>query len=122
MSDADFVFKVVVVGDSGVGKTCLLNRFADGEFTEHFPSTIGIDFKIKVVNVRGTTVKLQIVKAKQWDTAGQERFRNITAAYFRGARGVVVMYDVSQVESFSSVSRWIAEVEVDCAHAGLTGC
>jgi Ras-related protein Rab-1A len=111
MTEADFVFKIVVVGDSGVGKTCLLNRFADGQFVELSHSTIGIDFKIKIVQVSGRAFKLQIVRTNQWDTAGQERFRNITAAYFRGANGVVVLYDVSQRETFDSVTSWVNEVD-----------
>jgi small GTP-binding protein len=117
MTEADFVFKIVVVGDSGAGKTSLLNRFADGQFVELSYSTIGIDFKIKVVQVLDRAFKLQIVRTNQWDTAGQERFRNITAAYFRGASGVVVLYDVSQRATFDSVISWVDEVDAYCPNA-----
>ena len=82
----DYLFKVLVIGDSGVGKSCIMVRFTEDEFNESFISTIGIDFKVKTIDVNGVTVKLQI-----WDTAGQERFHTITAHYFRGAMGVMSM-------------------------------
>lgn len=99
-------FKIVIVGDSGVGKSCLLLRFADDAFSETYISTIGVDFRFRTVKTKGKTIKLQI-----WDTAGQERFRTITSAYYRGADGIIVVYDVSCHDSFIHCKDWIAEIE-----------
>ncbi|EGB06060.1 hypothetical protein AURANDRAFT_38219 [Aureococcus anophagefferens] len=103
--DYDHLFKLVLIGDTGVGKSCLLLRFADDAFTESYISTIGVDFRFRTVKVDGKTVKLQI-----WDTAGQERFRTITSAYYRGADGIIMVYDVTSSESFDHVSDWLTEV------------
>ncbi|KAI8546687.1 hypothetical protein RHMOL_Rhmol07G0139200 [Rhododendron molle] len=81
----DYLFKLLLIGDSGVGKSCLLLRFADDSYLESYISTIGVDFKIRTVEQDGKTIKLQI-----WDTAGQERFRTITSSYYRGAHGIIV--------------------------------
>lgn len=102
----DYLFKLVLIGDSGVGKSCLLLRFADNTFTDSYISTIGVDFRFKTVTADQKTVKLQI-----WDTAGQERFRTITSAYYRGADGIVLVYDVSSQESFKQVNHWLEEVQ-----------
>jgi len=103
--DYDHLFKLVLIGDTGVGKSCLLLRFADDAFTESYISTIGVDFRFRTVKVEGKTVKLQI-----WDTAGQERFRTITSAYYRGADGIIMVYDVTNNDSFDHVSEWLTEV------------
>jgi Ras-related protein Rab-1A len=138
--DYDYLFKLVLIGDSGVGKSCLLLRFAvrkliffgisvmlsnrratmtairtvtdlllflfqDDAFTESYISTIGVDFRFRTVKIEGKTVKLQI-----WDTAGQERFRTITSAYYRGADGIIMVYDVTSTESFDHVNDWLKEV------------
>ncbi|CAD7940409.1 unnamed protein product [Amoebophrya sp. A120] len=103
--DYDHLFKLVLIGDSGVGKSCLLLRFADDQFTESYITTIGVDFRFKTINVSGKTVKLQI-----WDTAGQERFRTITSAYYRGADGIVIVYDCGDRDSFNNVNSWVEEV------------
>jgi len=105
-NDYDYLFKLLLIGDSGVGKSCLLLRFAEDSYTESYLSTIGVDFKIRTIDVDGKTIKLQI-----WDTAGQERFRTITAAYYRGAHGIVVVYDVTDSESFENVRMWLKEIE-----------
>ncbi|XP_046577645.1 ras-related protein Rab-37-like isoform X7 [Haliotis rubra] len=98
--------QVMLIGDSGVGKTCLLVRFKDGTFLSgSFISTVGIDFRNKVVDVEGTKVKLQI-----WDTAGQERFRSITHAYYRDAHALLLLYDVTNKASFDNIRAWLAEI------------
>ena len=144
--DYDYLFKLVLIGDSGVGKSCLLLRFADNAFMESYISTIGVDFRFRTVRgiyietasfearsltpsvpvsaarsrlvslslpppsapqvkVEKNTVKLQI-----WDTAGQERFRTITSAYYRGADGIIMVYDVTNQDSFNHVADWLTEV------------
>mmetsp|Transcript_4490 Transcript_4490/g.8696 ORF Transcript_4490/g.8696 Transcript_4490/m.8696 type:complete len:204 (+) Transcript_4490:30-641(+) len=102
----DYVFKLVLIGDSGVGKSCLLLRFADDTYTESHISTIGVDFKIRTIQLDGKTIKLQI-----WDTAGQERFRTITSSYYRGAHGIIVVYDTTDSETFEHVKTWLHEIE-----------
>ncbi|CAK4074826.1 unnamed protein product [Aphanomyces euteiches] len=102
---SDHLFKLVLIGDSGVGKSCLLLRFADDAFTESYITTIGVDFRFRTVKIDKKTVKLQI-----WDTAGQERFRTITSAYYRGADGIIMVYDVTSQESFDHVNDWLNEV------------
>ncbi|KAF7189107.1 GTP-binding protein ypt1 [Pseudocercospora fuligena] len=102
----DYLFKLLLIGDSGVGKSCLLLRFADDTYTESYISTIGVDFKIRTIELDGKTVKLQI-----WDTAGQERFRTITSSYYRGAHGICVVYDVTDMDSFNNVKQWLQEID-----------
>merc|ERR1712159_134384 len=102
----DYLFKLLLIGDSGVGKSCLLFRFADDTYQESYISTIGVDFKIRTVELEGKTIKLQI-----WDTAWQERFRTITSSYYRGAHGIIVVYDVTDQESFNNVKTWLSEID-----------
>ncbi|XP_009108332.2 ras-related protein RABD2c [Brassica rapa] len=102
----DYLFKLLLIGDSGVGKSCLLLRFADDSYLDSYISTIGVDFKIRTVEQDGKTIKLQI-----WDTAGQERFRTITSSYYRGAHGIIVTYDVTDQESFNNVKQWLNEID-----------
>ena len=93
----------------GVGKSSLLIRFSDDTFSGSYITTIGVDFKIRTVLIDGLRVKLQI-----WDTAGQERFRTITSTYYRGTHGVIVVYDVTNGESFANVRRWLDEIQNNC--------
>lgn len=102
----DILFKLLLIGDSGVGKSSLLLRFADGVYVDNQSATIGVDFKIKTLEIGGKVVKLQI-----WDTAGQERFRTITSSYYRGAHGIILVYDITSKESFSNLRQWISEVD-----------
>ncbi|KAG8530061.1 uncharacterized protein KY384_005543 [Bacidia gigantensis] len=102
----DFLIKLLLIGDSGVGKSCCLLRFSEDSFTPSFITTIGIDFKIRTIELDGKRVKLQI-----WDTAGQERFRTITTAYYRGAMGILLVYDVTDERSFNNIRTWFSNVE-----------
>lgn len=102
----DFLIKLLLIGDSGVGKSCLLLRFCDDSWTPSFITTIGIDFKIRTIELDGKRIKLQI-----WDTAGQERFRTITTAYYRGAMGILLVYDVTDEKSFENIRTWHSNIE-----------
>jgi len=103
----DYLFKVLIIGDASVGKSSMLLRFTDDSFDEHIQSTIGVDFKVKHIELAGKRVKLTI-----WDTAGQERFRTLTSSYYRGAHGVVLVYDVTRTDSFENLEQWLKEVQL----------
>ncbi len=103
---SDFLYKLLMIGDSGVGKSSLLLRFASDQFEESYMTTVGLDFKIRTVEVDGKVVKLQM-----WDTAGQERFRTITSSYYRGAQGIVVVYGLDDKKSFENVKQWVDEID-----------
>ncbi|KAF8068358.1 YPTV3 [Scenedesmus sp. PABB004] len=104
----DHLFKVLLVGDSAVGKSCLLMRFTADRFDDVTTSTIGVDFRVKYLTLDGKRVKLAV-----WDTAGQERFRTLTSSYYRGAQGVIFVYDVTRPESFENLERiWMKEVDI----------
>ena len=103
----DYLFKLLLIGDSGVGKTCILFRFSDDAFSSQFISTIGIDFKIRTIDLDGKKIKLQI-----WDTAGQERYITITTAYYRGAMGIMLVYDVTNEKSFANIKNWIRNIDL----------
>ncbi|XP_066579264.1 ras-related protein Rab-35 [Amia ocellicauda] len=107
--DYHHLFKLLIIGDSNVGKSSLLLRFADNTFSGSYITTIGVDFKIRTVEMEGERVKLQI-----WDTAGQERFRTITSTYYRNTHGVIIVYDVTNPESFVNVKRWLNEIGQNC--------
>lgn len=115
----DYMFKLLIIGNSSVGKTSFLFRYADDSFTSAFVSTVGIDFKVKTVFRQDKRVKLQI-----WDTAGQERYRTITTAYYRGAMGFILMYDVTNEDSFNHVHDWCTQIKTyswDNAQVVLVG-
>jgi small GTP-binding protein len=99
------LLKILVIGESAVGKRCLLVRYTEDKFQEAFMATIGVDFKTKLITVHGTRVKLQI-----WDTAGQEKFRSITKAYYRGAHGILVVFDISRADTFNQTEVWIDSI------------
>lgn len=101
----DLLAKVLIIGDSGVGKTCLLLRFSDNDFTTSHLATIGIDFKMKTIDVDGKRVKMQI-----WDTAGQDRFKTITQTYYKGAMGIMLAYAVNDRESFQNIENWMKQI------------
>ena len=101
----DYVFKIIIVGDAGVGKSCLLRRFADQSFTDNYINTIGVDFKVRTLEIGGKSVKLNI-----WDSAGQERFRTIVNTYYRGAHGIIVVYDTTDRDSFDHLQDWLSDV------------
>ena len=101
----DVLVKLLLVGDSGCGKSNMLLKYVDDMYMASFVSTIGIDFKIKTIEIEGKKVKLQI-----WDTAGQERFRTITTAYYRGAMGIMIVYSVTDEQSFKNVHSWIKNI------------
>ncbi|GMM28591.1 Rab family GTPase [Martiniozyma asiatica (nom. inval.)] len=104
--DYEYLFKIVLIGDSSVGKTNLLSRFTRDEFNPDSKATIGVEFATRTLEVEGSKIKTQI-----WDTAGQERYRAITAAYYRGAVGALVVYDITKAESYESVSNWLKEMK-----------
>lgn len=107
----DYLFKVVLIGDSGVGKSNLLSRFTRNEFNLESKSTIGVEFATRSIQVEGKTVKAQI-----WDTAGQERYRAITSAYYRGAVGALLVYDIAKHITYENVERWLKELRDHADH------
>ncbi|XP_059195442.1 RAB11a, member RAS oncogene family, like [Centropristis striata] len=102
----DYLFKVVLIGDSGVGKSNLLSRFTRNEFNLESKSTIGVEFATRSIQVEGKTIKAQI-----WDTAGQERYRAITSAYYRGAVGALLVYDIAKHLTYENAERWLKELQ-----------
>ncbi|XP_028762389.1 ras-related protein RABA5c isoform X1 [Neltuma alba] len=105
----EYLFKIVIIGDSAVGKSNLLSRYARNEFNMHSKATIGVEFQTQSMEIDGKEVKAQI-----WDTAGQERFRAVTSAYYRGAVGALIVYDISRRTTFDSVGRWLDELKTHC--------
>lgn len=106
LDDYDYLFKIVFIGNAGVGKSSIITRFTEGIFYgDSYISTIGVDFRIKSIEYKNKKIKLQI-----WDTAGQERFRTITTSYYRGANCIVLVCDVSNRQSFGSISQWLNEI------------
>eukprot|EP01113_Clastostelium_recurvatum_P025023 TRINITY_DN2_c1_g1_i2.p1 TRINITY_DN2_c1_g1~~TRINITY_DN2_c1_g1_i2.p1 ORF type:complete len:208 (-),score=29.89 TRINITY_DN2_c1_g1_i2:47-670(-) len=115
METSEYLLKLVLAGESGVGKSSLTLRYADNYFSDTFLATIGVDFKIKFLHIDSHSVKMQI-----WDTAGQERFRSISRAYFRGAHGVILCYDVTDRMSFDKIPTWLEDIrKITGAHTRL---
>lgn len=109
IKEYDHLFKFVIVGNQGAGKSSLFIRFSDDTFVENYLATIGVDFRFKTLEVDGLQCKLQI-----WDTAGQERFRTITSAYYKGSHAVIIVYDINNLETFQEIEGyWINEVKTN---------
>lgn len=104
-AEYDSIYKMVIVGDSGVGKTGLLSRYIKNEFDPQSKATVGIEFSNKQLDIDGQVVKVQI-----WDTAGQERFRSLTSSYYRGSQCALVVYDVTREETFEHVDKWVSDL------------
>jgi len=104
MSQFEYIFKYIIIGDMGVGKSCLLQQFTEKRFPEDQPHTIGIEFGTRVIEVHNKVIKLQI-----WDTAGQERFRAVTRSYYRGAAGAIMVYDITTRSSFNHLATWLTD-------------
>ena len=102
----DHLVKILLIGESGVGKTCILQRFNKGDFLVNHLTTIAIDFKMKIFEIKGVKLKMQI-----WDTAGQERFNTLTANFFKAAQGIVVVYSVTDEGSFQSINKWVTQIQ-----------
>lgn len=105
MSAYKYLLKFIIIGDTGVGKSCLLLQFTDKRFRANHDLTIGVEFGARIISIQGTPIKLQI-----WDTAGQESFRSITRSYYRGAAGALLVYDIGRRETFDHLSKWLQEV------------
>jgi small GTP-binding protein len=107
----DYLFKLVLIGDSGVGKTNIISRYVHDRYSANTISTVGIEYSIRNVEIDGKTIKVQI-----WDTAGQERYRAVPSAYFRGALGAIVVYDITRSCTYDSVGRWLYETHSQTQH------
>ena len=104
-------FKILLLGDTSVGKTCFLKRYTEDTFQDAYLSTIGFDFKFKMVTLKnGKQVKVQL-----WDTAGQERFRTIAKSYYKGAHGIILMYDVSNPKTYDNIKKWLAQIKEEAS-------
>ena len=101
----DYLVKVLMVGESGVGKTCIIQRFIKNQFSTNHLSTIAIDFKMKLLKIRGSNIKMQI-----WDTAGQERFNTLTSGFFKGSDGIILTYSIIDKNSFENINKWMLQV------------
>ena len=110
MSAHDALFKVIIIGDSGVGKSCVLKRLVEAEFKEEHDVTVGVEFGSFLVKIEDKVLKLQI-----WDTAGQESFRSITKIFYRGAHAAVISYSVAKRDSFEHLETWLNEVRSSCS-------
>ena len=115
MSEPSHTFKILTIGESGVGKTCILRRFVENKFLKSHLATIGIDFRTKVIRVGGKDIKLKI-----WDTAGQERYHNITSQIYKGSDGIVLVYDVNDEVSFSKIRDWIEQIKSNISEGDIS--
>ena len=104
----DHLVQILLIGNSSVGKTSLVQRFTSNNYTDNYLATIGIDFKLKIFEINNVKLKLQI-----WDTAGQERFSNLTANFYKSAQGIIVVYSISDEASFEAINRWILQIQTN---------
>ena len=109
MQDYDYIQKILLIGDSGVGKSSIVLRFTENTYNESYISTIGVDFKVKKLIIDNNVVKIQL-----WDTAGQERFKTITFSYYRGSHAVIIVFDITSRESFMNIEAWLEEIYKFC--------
>ena len=112
--DYDHIIKIIVVGDTAVGKTSILTRYADDKFNPDHKTTLGVDFKIRTLTIRSKTIKLQM-----WDTAGQERWSGITKAYYRGAQGAIYTFSLTNRKTFEHIGDWIESVTANCSPCSI---
>ena len=119
--EPDYIFKIMLIGNAGTGKSSLLLRLCENTFREKYISTIGVDFKIKIFKIEDQTgVAPHIVKLYLWDTAGQERFKSIIASYYRGSNGIIVIFDLSDKKSFDEINIWMNERDKYCVSSICT--
>jgi small GTP-binding protein len=104
--DFEYLFKVIIIGDSGVGKSCILSRFTNHNFNREHDLTIGVEYGAKIMNINKRNIKMQI-----WDTAGQERFKSITRSYYRNVAGIIMVYDMTNRTSFNNIEKWLEDVK-----------
>ena len=105
-TETDLVYKILLLGDSEVGKSCFLMRYADDVFVDNYITTIGLDYKLKYITLdSGETIKVQL-----WDTAGQDRYRTIAKNYYKGSHGILLLYDITKVNSFENIREWIKDI------------
>ncbi len=105
-TDTDLVYKILLLGDSEVGKSCFLMRYADNVFVDNYITTIGLDYKLKYIQLDSG----QVIKVQLWDTAGQDRYRTIAKNYYKGSHGILLLYDVTKTSSFENIREWIKDI------------
>ena len=101
-----YMFKYIIIGDTGVGKSCILSQFLSNKFNSNYDVTVGVEFGAKMIKLKGDPIKLQI-----WDTAGQETFKSITRSYYRSAAGALLVYDITCRDTFNNINNWVQEVK-----------
>jgi len=113
--ESDFVFKILLLGDSEVGKSCFLMRYSDNVFVENYITTIGLDYKLKAVKLdSGKTIKVQL-----WDTAGQDKYRTIAKNYYKGSHGILLLYDITKITSFENIREWIRDIKEEVSEKAI---
>ena len=114
-NEVEFVFKILLLGDSEVGKSCFLMRYSDNVFVENYITTIGLDYKLKSVKLdSGKTIKVQL-----WDTAGQDKYRTIAKNYFKGSHGILLLYDITKQSSFNNIREWIQDIREEVSQKAI---
>ena len=114
-NDADLVFKILLLGDSEVGKSCFLMRYSENVFIENYITTIGLDYKLKTVKLdTGKTIKVQL-----WDTAGQDKYRTIAKNYYKGSHGILLLYDITKQSSFDNIREWVRDIKEEVSEKAI---